>query len=57
VANAYTSNHDRLSSGEVTGLHALGLHAVDALGTVHAIILRAQALMMPVRILVLTGGH
>lgn len=57
VANAYTSNHDRLASGEVTGLHALGLHAVDALGTVHAIILRAQALMMPVRILVLTGGH
>jgi hypothetical protein len=57
VANAYTSNHDRLASGEVTGIQALGLHAVDALGAVHAILLRAQALMMPVRLLVLTEGH
>ena len=57
AANAYTSNHDRLASGEVTGLKALGLHAVDALGAVHAILLRAQALMMPVRLLVLSGGH
>jgi hypothetical protein len=40
----------------VTGLHALGLHAVDALGAVHAIILRAQTLMTPIRLLVLTGG-
>ncbi len=57
VANAYTSNHDRLASGEVTGLHAVGLHAIDALGAVHAILLRAQALMLPVRLLVLSGGH
>ena len=57
MANAYTSNHDRIASGEVTGLHALGLHAIDALGAVHAIILRAQALLLPVRMLVLTGGH
>jgi multidrug resistance efflux pump len=56
MANAYTSNHDRIASGEVTGLHALGLHAVDALGAVHAIILRAQTLMTPIRLLVLTGG-
>ena len=34
----------------------LFLHAVDALGMVHAIILRLQALLLPVTTLVL-GGH
>jgi hypothetical protein len=57
IANAYTSNHDRIASGEVTGLHALALHAVDAVGLVNAAVLRSQALLMPVRTLVLSGGH
>jgi multidrug resistance efflux pump len=57
VANAYTSNHDLLASGEVTGLRAAYLHAVDALALVHGLILRAQALFLPVKTLVLTGGH
>lgn len=57
VANAYTSNHDVIASGEVTGGEAVWLHVVDALGAVHAIILRAQAVLMPVRLLVLSGGH
>jgi multidrug resistance efflux pump len=55
IANAYTSNHERIESGEVTGLHALGLHAVGALGVVHAAIIRMQALMLPVRTLVFSG--
>jgi hypothetical protein len=56
LANAYTSNHDRIASGEVGGLAGFGLHAIDALGLVHAMILRIQALMLPVQTLVL-GGH
>ncbi|MBW8638150.1 HlyD family secretion protein [Hoeflea sp. WL0058] len=56
VANAYTSNHEKLASGEVTGLHAVFLHAIGAMGVVHAAILRVQALRLPVETLVL-GGH
>lgn len=56
VANAYTSNHDRLET-ESLGLGTrLYLHLVDTVSVVHAIILRVQALMLPVQTLVL-GGH
>jgi multidrug resistance efflux pump len=57
IANAYTSNHDRLASGEVSGIRAFALHAVDAVGLVHAMILRIQALVLPIQTLVLGGGH
>ena len=57
IANAYTSNYDALHSGQVTGLHAFALHAIDTVGLVHAMILRMQALIIPVRTLVLNGGH
>jgi len=33
----------------------LYLHMVDAVGVVHAVILRAQALLLPVKALVLSG--
>jgi multidrug resistance efflux pump len=56
IANAYTSNHERLASGEVSGVAGFGLHAIDALALVHAMILRIQALVLPVQTLVL-GGH
>lgn len=55
--NIYSSNHDRLESGEVGGLHALYLHGVDAVGLVHAALLRVQAALMPVQALVFSGGH
>ncbi len=57
AANAYTSNHDRLQDPDLGTLHALALHAIDATGVVHAAILRLQALILPVRTLVLSGGH
>lgn len=57
TANLYTSNHDELTSGNVSTLRGLFLHAVDATALVHAMILRMQAVMAPVRILVLSGGH
>jgi multidrug resistance efflux pump len=57
-ANAYTSNYDRLHSGEELGtFQALGMHAVDTVGLVHALLLRIQALTLPIFSLVLSGGH
>lgn len=58
IVNAYTSNHERLHSDEPlsTGTR-IWLHAVDTVGIVHAILLRSQALLLPVRALVLSGGH
>ncbi|MEA1052034.1 biotin/lipoyl-binding protein [Lamprobacter modestohalophilus] len=55
IANVYTSNHDRLQSDDLTSLQRLGLHAIDTVGVVHAMILRMQALLLPVKTLVLTG--
>jgi multidrug resistance efflux pump len=55
IANAYTSNHDLIASGQVGATRGLVLHAVDAVGLVHAMILRIQALVLPIRTLVFTG--
>ena len=55
IANAYTDNHDELESGDVGTARWLFLHMVDAVGVVHAAILRVQALLLPVQTLVLTG--
>jgi multidrug resistance efflux pump len=57
IANAYTNNHDRLAEEELSTPKWLFLHAIDAVGVVHAIILRFQALLLPVKTLVLSGGH
>ncbi len=56
IANAYTNNHDVLASeGDLGFGRRLFLHAVDAVGVVHAIILRIQALVLPVQTLVFTS--
>jgi multidrug resistance efflux pump len=55
IANAYTSNHDLIESGQVGATKGLVLHAVDAVGLVHAMILRIQALVLPIRTLVFSG--
>lgn len=57
IANAYTSNHDALQDPSIGTFHAFVLHAIDATGLVHAALLRLQALILPVRTLVLSGGH
>jgi multidrug resistance efflux pump len=56
IANDYSSNHDLIASGEVGVFRKLALHVVDAVGLVHAMILRIQALVLPIQILVF-GGH
>jgi len=55
IVNAYTSHHDEIASGEVGFWRGLLLHGIDATGLVHAILLRSQALLMPIRTLVLSG--
>jgi len=55
IANAYTNNHELLESGKLSFGETVFLHAVDTVGLVHAIILRIQALLMPVQMLVFAG--
>jgi multidrug resistance efflux pump len=55
VANAYTSNHDLISSGKLSATKSFALHVVDATGLVHALLLRIQALLLPIKTLVLSG--
>jgi multidrug resistance efflux pump len=57
IANAYTNNHDLLADEGLSAPKWLFLHVIDAVGVVHAIILRIQALLLPVQTLVLSGGH
>ena len=56
IANAYTSNHEALADPDTGALRRFGLHAIDTVGLVHAMILRIQALLLPIQTLVL-GGH
>ena len=55
VANAYTSNHELIASGKIGSFKSFALHVVDATGLVHAILLRIQALLLPIKTLVLSG--
>jgi len=56
IANAYSNNHDIIVAKDTGALKAVALHVVDALGLVHALILRLQALVLPFQTLVF-GGH
>jgi hypothetical protein len=55
IANAYSSNHDTIVAPGTGTIKGLALHAVDALGLVHALILRMQALILPFQTLVFSG--
>jgi multidrug resistance efflux pump len=55
IVNAYTSNHEVISSGKLGAAQSFGLHALDAVGLVHALLLRIQALLLPIKTLVLSG--
>ena len=55
IVNAYTSNHEEISSGKLSTGKAFALHAIDAVGLVHAMLLRIQALLLPIKTLVLSG--
>jgi len=55
VANAYSYHHDLINSGTLSTSQSLYLHMVDAVGVIHAIILRMQAILLPVKVLVFSG--
>jgi multidrug resistance efflux pump len=55
IANAYSSNHERLALEEIGAVRRFVLHAVDAVAVVHAMILRIQALILPIQTLVFSG--
>jgi multidrug resistance efflux pump len=55
IVNAYTNNHDLIASKETGALKGFVLHAIDAVGIVHAMLLRIQALVLPIKTLVLSG--
>jgi multidrug resistance efflux pump len=55
IVNAYTSNHDKIASKDTGAFQGFVLHAIDALGLVHALLLRIQALLLPIKTLVLSG--
>jgi multidrug resistance efflux pump len=55
IVNAYTSNHDVISDPKTGTLKGFALHAVDATALVHALLLRIQALLLPIKTLVLSG--
>jgi multidrug resistance efflux pump len=55
IVNAYTSNHELIASKDTGAFKGLVLHAVDAVGVVHAMLLRVQALLLPIKTLVLSG--
>jgi len=55
IANAYTSNHDEIDKPGTSTFRRFYLHAIDAVGVVHALLLRIQALLLPIKTLVLSG--
>jgi multidrug resistance efflux pump len=55
IVNAYTSNHEIITAKNTTTLQRIGLHTIDTVGLVHAMLLRIQALLLPVKTLVLSG--
>ncbi len=55
IANAYSNNHDIIAAKDTSTLRRIALHAVDATGVVHAVLLRIQALVLPIKTLVFSG--
>ncbi|MCP3467639.1 MULTISPECIES: HlyD family secretion protein [unclassified Bradyrhizobium] len=55
LVNAYTSNHEEISAKDTSTGRAIALHVVDGVGLVHALLLRIQALLLPIKTLVLSG--
>ena len=52
VGVAYTSRAIEIEAGKITGFDAFVAALVDSMGIANAIVLRAQSLLLPVRILV-----
>lgn len=55
IANAYTSNHERIETEEMGTAKKIGLHVIDTIGIVHAAGIRLRMLLLPVSTLVFSG--
>jgi multidrug resistance efflux pump len=55
IVNAYTSHHDQIADPKTGFFTGMVLHGIDAVGLVHAMIIRVQALLLPIKLLVLSG--
>ncbi|PSO17075.1 biotin/lipoyl-binding protein [Bradyrhizobium sp. MOS003] len=55
IVNAYTSNHEEIAAKDTPTSRKVALHVVDGVGLVHALLLRIQALLLPIQTLVLSG--
>ncbi len=55
-ATLYTDNHERLESDEEMGtLKRIGLHVIDTVALVPAILIRSKTIRLPIEVLVLSG--
>ncbi len=55
IANVYSNNHEELSSKDIGTLKWIYLHIVDTVALVHALVLRMQAIVLPLKALVFEG--
>ena len=55
IANVYSSNHEELQDPDTGFFGSIYMHIIDTVGIVHAILIRLQALMLPIKELVLSG--
>jgi multidrug resistance efflux pump len=56
IANLYSDHHHELESKDIGSLEKVYLHIVDTVALVHALVLRLQAIVLPLKALVF-GGH
>jgi multidrug resistance efflux pump len=56
IANVYSEHHKQLESKNIGALEKIYLHIVDTVALVHALVLRLQAIALPLKTLVF-GGH
>ncbi|MGD8529165.1 MAG: biotin/lipoyl-binding protein [Methyloceanibacter sp.] len=55
VGVAYSSHAAEIEAGKATGIRALAMRIVDGMGIANAIVIRVQALMLPIRAVVFGG--
>jgi hypothetical protein len=56
-ANAYSNHYEQMHEEGITTTRWLAYEVIDAVGLVHAMLLRLQVLIVPVTSLVFSGGH
>jgi multidrug resistance efflux pump len=56
IANLYSNHHDALAADDIGTFKWVYLHIVDTVALVHALVLRLQAVVLPLKTLVFSGG-